>query len=110
MLGAGPAPCKIHSVALTTLLQALPRAIVSIAGQLYIMRFFEEIKAQCRLLCIFFFLGGGGGRIKLFSSGSKEVGLGGGGCIEFTARCQKIVSIDHETFSSVRCPGNQAQP
>ena len=34
--------------------------------------FLEEIKAQGRLLCI---LGG----IKLFSSGSNEVGLGGGG-------------------------------
>ena len=52
---------------------------------------------------------GGGGGIKLFSSGSNEVGLGGG-CIEFAARCQKMVSINHETFSSTRCPGNRAQP
>ena len=49
-----------------------------------------------------------GGGIKLFSSGSNEVGLGG--CIEFAARCQKMVSIDHETFWSTRCPGNRAMP
>ena len=30
MVGAGPAPCKIHCVALSTLFQVLPRAIVSI--------------------------------------------------------------------------------
>ena len=38
------------------------------------------------------YLGGGGGVIKLFSSGSNEVGLGG--CIKFAARCQKMVSVD----------------
>ena len=55
----------------------------------------------------FFFWGGG---IKLFSSDSNEVGLGGVGCIELAARCQKMVSIDHETFSSTQYPGNRAQP
>ena len=33
MVGAGPSPCKIHCVALSTLFQVLPRAIVSIVVQ-----------------------------------------------------------------------------
>ena len=33
MVGAGPAPCKILCVALSTLFQVLPRAIVSIVVQ-----------------------------------------------------------------------------
>ena len=33
VLGAGPSPCKIHCVALSTLFQVLPRAIVSIVVQ-----------------------------------------------------------------------------
>ena len=33
MVGAGPALCKIHCVALSTLFQVLPRAIVSIVVQ-----------------------------------------------------------------------------
>ena len=65
------------------------------------MFFFEEHKVGS---FEFFFWGGGVGGL----SCSNEVGLGGV-CIEFVARCQKMVSIDRETFSSARCPGNRAQ-
>ena len=54
MVGAGPAPCKIHCVALSTLFQILPRAIVSIVVQFQWRpaqrrRLFKE---KGRLFCI----------------------------------------------------------
>ena len=45
------------------------------------------------------------GGTKLLGSGSNEVGFRGD-CIEFVARCQKVVSLDRETFSSARCLAN----
>ena len=36
--------------------------------------------------------------------------LGGGGGYEFVARCQKMVSIDHETFSGVDVPAIEPSP
>ena len=45
-------------------------------------------------------MGGGGGGWRGLRGRVR-----GGGYIESVARCQKMLSIDYETFSSTRCPG-----
>ena len=39
-----------------------------------------------------------------------QMRYGYGGCIEFATQCQKMVSIDLETFSSARCAGIEHSP
>ena len=51
MVGAGLAPCKIHSVALSTLFQVLPRALVSIVVQFQWQPALDDAIANLR--CIF---------------------------------------------------------
>ena len=51
VVGAGLAPCKIHSVALSTLFQVLPRALVSIVVQFQWRPALDDAIANLR--CIF---------------------------------------------------------